>query len=147
VRKSFKGVLNLGYVVVSNVPVEKNGRFGEIMSAEVSGRVERMVAKTILERRVPIRGAEVQFLRDVLGMSQRQLGELLGYSGVAILKWERAKTKRLDRVNEIVVRALMADRHGVKIDASWESLLGISEVPNKFVVDYKDYEREFKEAA
>lgn len=146
-RKNFKGVLNLGYVQVKNVPVERSKRFGELISAEVSGSVERMVARALLERGVPLRGAEVQFLRTVLGISQRQLGELLGYSGVAILKWERSKARRLDRVNEVAVRALMADRYDVKIDTSWESLLGAGVMLKRLIVDYRDYEREFREAA
>ena len=146
-RKNFKGILNLDYIEVKNVPVEKNERLGEIMSAEVSGWVERMAARALLERGVPIRGAEVQFLRGVLGMSQRQLGDLLGYSGVAILKWERGRNRRLDRVNEIAVRALMADRYGIKASQSWETLIGTAEAPKRLVVDYKDYEREFKAAA
>ena len=67
--------------------------------------------------------------------------------GVAILKWERARTKRLDRVNEIAVRALMADRYGVKTSQSWETLIGTSQARKRLVVDYKDYERKFKIAA
>ncbi|MGK5087456.1 hypothetical protein WDW86_07850 [Bdellovibrionota bacterium FG-2] len=144
-RKNFKGVLNLGYIEVKNVPVEKSERFGSVVSAEVSGKVEYLVAKAILKHRVPLRGAEVQFLRDVLGMSQRQLGMLLGYSGVAILKWERAKSKRLDRVNEITLRALMADRYSVKLDTAWASLLGLDATPKKLVVDFKEYEQELRE--
>jgi len=134
-------------VEVKNVPVQKSERFGEVMSAEVSGRIERIVARVILERGVPLRGAEVQYLRAVLAMSQRQLGDLLGYSGVAILKWERAKSRRLDRVNEIAVRALMADRYGVKIDSAWDSLVGASEVPKKVLIDYRNFERDYEDAA
>ncbi|HAR43106.1 MAG TPA: hypothetical protein DCS07_10845 [Bdellovibrionales bacterium] len=146
-RKNFKGVLNLVYIEVKNVPVEKSERWGAVMSAEVSGWVERMVGRAILEQGVPLRGAEVQYLREVIGMSQRQLGNLLGYSGVAILKWERAKSKRLDRVNEIAVRALMAEKFAAMIDTSWAGLLGTDEFPKKLVVDFRSYEDEFKDAA
>jgi len=134
--KTFKGILNLKYVEVQNVPVHKSERFGTTMDAAVLKRVEKIAAIALLEQRVPLRGGEVQFLREVAGISQRKLGQLLGYSGVAILKWERSPNKRLAPVNEVAVRALMAGQLNIKLLGTFEALLGIEKSPKALVLDY-----------
>ena len=101
----------------------------------------------LLLRRRPLTGAEVLFFRSILGISQKQLGMKLGYSDVAILKWERNKTKRLDPVNEVALRALMAGLFGVKLAGTFDALLGDAKAPKKFVLDYKNCSDETLAAA
>ena len=139
-RKKIKGVLNLNYIEVQNVPTEQSEQFGNGVRAEVLKNIEWMAATEILGRKVPIRGMEVKFFRSVLALSQRQLGESLGYSDVAILKWEKAKFRRLDPVNEVAVRAFMAGHFGVKIPGTFEALRGVAESPKKLVIVYKQME-------
>jgi DNA-binding transcriptional regulator YiaG len=139
--KTFKGILNLKYVKVQNVPVHKSERFGATMDAAVHKRVEKIAAIALLEQRVPLRGSEVQFLREVAGISQRKLGHLLGYSGVAILKWERSPNKRLAPVNEVAVRALMAGLLNIKLLGTFEALLGTEKSPKTLVLDFAQMQK------
>jgi len=136
--------MNLANVEVRNVPYVESKRFGRGTAAEVLKKIERLVVEALLTQRRPLHGAEVLFLRSVLGISQKQLGAYLGYSDVAILKWERNKTRRLDPVNEVAVRALMAGLFKVKLLASFESLLGDLKAPKKLVLDYLGSSRDEK---
>lgn len=134
--RTLKGLMNLDYVEIHHVPFVESKRFGRGTDAEVLKKVEIQVARAILLLRRPIRGAEVLFLRSVLGMSQRQLGTKLGYSDVAILKWERNKKKRLDPVNEVAMRALMAGLFEIKLLGTFEALLGNDKSPKRLVLEY-----------
>lgn len=136
--RTLKGFMGLEYVEIRHVPYIESKRFGRGTDAEVLRKVERLVAGALLVQRRPLLGAEVLFFRRVLGISQKQLGTHLGYSDVAILKWERNKTKRLDPVNEVALRALMAGLFKVKLVASFDSLLGDIKAPRKLVLNYND---------
>ena len=134
--RTLKGFMNLDYVEIHHVPFVESKRFGRGTDAEVLKKLERQVARAILLQRRPIHGGEVLFFRSVLGISQKQLGAKLGYSDVAILKWERNKLKRLDPVNEVAMRALMAGLFEIKLLGTFEALLGDNKSPKRLVLDY-----------
>ena len=140
-NRTIKVFMNLDYVEVKHVPFVESKRFGRGTDAQTLKKVERYVAHALLAGRRPLHGAEVLFFRSVLGISQKQLGKKLGYSDVAILKWERAKAKRLDPVNEVAVRALLAGLFGVKLLGTFDALLGDDKAPKKLVLDYEEYEQ------
>ena len=105
-NRTLKGFMNLEYVEVKHVPYVESKKFGKGTDAAVLKKVEMKVAKALLTERRPLRGAEVQFFRAITGLSQKHLGAKLGYSDVAILKWERNETKRLDVVSTHIFRFL-----------------------------------------
>jgi len=140
-NRTLKGFMNLDYVEIHSVPYVESSKYGRGTDAEVLKKIERMIATALITQRRPLRGAEVLFLRSVLGLSQKQVGAHLGYSDVAILKWERNKTRRLDPVNEVAFRALMAGLFEIKLIASFESLLGDKKAPKKLVLDYNKMEQ------
>lgn len=119
----------LDYVYLEDVPVRQT-RYGEALAADLC-LVERDIAREIVRRGIPIRGAEMQFLRKSLGLSLAKFGGLLGLSAPAILKWERARTKRLEPINEVAVRALMAEQLGIEMKAAFTALKGSSETPTR----------------
>jgi hypothetical protein len=61
---------------------------------------------------------------------------------VAILKWERQKLKRLDPVNEVAFRALMAGFFNLKLLGTFAALLGDERSPKKLAVDYDEHAKE-----
>ena len=83
---------------------------------------------------IPIRGAEVQFLRKSLDLSMEKFGRLLGLSAPAILKWERARIKRLAPINEVAVRALMAEHLSIEMKGRFTVLKGNPETPTKLLL-------------
>ena len=54
------------------------------------------------------------------------LDGLLDYSSTAILKWERSGGKRLDKVNEVVVRTWAAEQLRLEISGRLSKLVGVS---------------------
>lgn len=133
--------MNLDFVEIRHVPYVESKRFGKGTDAETLQKVEYLVARALITERRPLRGAEVRFFRSILGMSQKQLGAKLGYSDVAILKWERKKSKRLDPVNEVALRALMAGLFDVKLLGTFDSLLGNNKSAKNLILDYRDAEQ------
>ena len=116
----------LSWLTVTEVPFTKT-KFGKGVSAEVLKKIEEMVSIYIVAKRVPICGAEVEFLRKSFGYSLGRMGAEIGFSSTSILKWERAKKKRLEKVNEIGVRAWAADKLKLEISGRFSKLIGISE--------------------
>jgi len=82
----------LSWLTVTEVPFTKT-KFGKGVSAEVLKKIEEMVSIYIVAKRVPICGAEVEFLRKSFGYSLGRMGAEIGFSSTSILKWERAKKK------------------------------------------------------
>jgi DNA-binding transcriptional regulator YiaG len=119
----------LEYVYLENVPVRKTAH-GEVIDADLA-RIERQIAIEVVRHGVPIRGAEVQFLRKSLGLSLERFGKMLGLSAPAILKWERARGKRLEPTNEVGVRALMAEQLGIPLQGKFTVLKGTPDTPQR----------------
>ena len=136
VKKTLKGIGSLDYVEVRNVPMRIYETHGEVVHSKVLGELEKMVAREIISRRLPLRGYEVQFFRQIFALSQRALAEQLGLSHVAILKWERAKGKRLDKVNEVAFKALMAGMLNMNISASIDALYGPDQETSRLLLDF-----------
>jgi DNA-binding transcriptional regulator YiaG len=136
VLKTIKGVANLNYPEVHGVPMIIDDEFGESIHAQVLGEVEQQVASEIISRKLPIRGAEVAFLRKALGLSRLEFAKGLSLSDVAVLKWERAKEKRLVPINEIAVRAYFAQKLGVKLPGTFDALVGSDSVPKKLSIQF-----------
>jgi DNA-binding transcriptional regulator YiaG len=125
-------ICGLEYVYLENVPVRQT-KHGPVLDADLS-IVERMIAEEIIRQRIPIRGAEVQFLRKALGASMQKFGALLGLSAPAILKWEKARAKRLQPANEVAVRALMAEQLQIALEGKFTVLKGAEHTPERISV-------------
>ena len=136
VRKTLKGVGNLDYVEVRQVPMKHYAGYGDSIDAQVLKEIEKQVAREIILRRIPARGQEVEYFRNIFGLSQRDFAQKLGLSHVAILKWEKAKIKPLDLVNEVAVKALIAGMLGLRLPASIEALSSEGDFPKKLTFEY-----------
>jgi DNA-binding transcriptional regulator YiaG len=122
-------ICGLDYVYLKNVPI-RNTTHGQVLAVDMSV-VEVEIAREIVKQGIPIRGAEVQFLRKSLALSMDRFGKLLGLSAPAILKWERARTRRLAPINEVAVRALMAEQLDVELKGRFTILKGNAKTPTR----------------
>jgi hypothetical protein len=122
-------ICGLDYVYLKNVPTRQTTH-GEILDVDIAA-IELEIAGEIVRQGIPIKGAEVQFLRKSLGLSLEKFGKLLGLSAPAVLKWERARTKRLAPINEVAVRALMAEKLDIELQGRFTTLKGNSETPSR----------------
>jgi DNA-binding transcriptional regulator YiaG len=119
----------LDYVYLKDVPVQATNH-GEVLAVDLA-LIEKDIAREIVRRGIPIRGAEVQFLRKSQSLSMERFGKLLGISAPAILKWERARARRLHPINEVAVRALMAERLSIDMGGRFTELRGNSGTPKR----------------
>lgn len=122
-------ICGLDYVYLKDVPIRQTIH-GEVLAIDLPF-IERDIAREIVRQGIPIRGAEVQFLRKSLALSMEKFGNLLGLSAPAILKWERARTKRLTPINEVAVRALLAEQLDIELKGRFTVLKGNSATPTR----------------
>jgi DNA-binding transcriptional regulator YiaG len=120
----------LDYVYLENVPVAMTASGSSYVDLPM-GEIDGAIARKIVAERVPLRGAEVAFLRKALGMTLNQWGERLGLTAAAILKWERARDKRLSKINEAAVRSLCADLLDIPMDGRWSVLIANDRAPER----------------
>jgi DNA-binding transcriptional regulator YiaG len=125
-------ICGLDYVYIQDAPIRRTAH-GDVLDTDIE-LLERGIAAEIVRQGIPIRGAEVIFLRRVLGLSMHRFGKLLSLSGPAILKWERARSKRLEPVNEVSVRSLMAEKLGVELEGKFTVLRGNPETPARLLL-------------
>lgn len=118
----------LDYVYI-RVPVQ-NADGEEFIDLPV-GVIEKAIAKKIIEARVPIRGAEVLFLRKTFGMSLKDWASEFGLSAAGVMKWEKNSSTRLSKVNEAAVRALSAEKLKIEISGEWSNLISKQNTPKR----------------
>src|SRR5665213_1851243 len=115
--KKWKGELKnatpLEYIVFKYVPM-RSSKHGDIIDLDLEV-LERLAAQAIGEQLVPLRGKEVRFLRKVMGLSYEKFAGPMDLSAATVMKWERAESDRLHLVNEVTVRAFVAERLGLHV--------------------------------
>lgn len=136
--KALKGVGSLNYIEVKDVPMRVDPELGNLIDSHVIDRLEKLAAQALVMNNIPIRGKEVQFIRNAFSLSQREFAEKLHLSHVAIFKWEKAKNRRLDLVNEVAVKALVSGMFGLDVSASLDTLVGHGEVPKRLIIEYSE---------
>ena len=124
--KKWKGDLKnptpLEYIVFKNVPMHSS-KHGDVIDLD-PGVLEMLAAKAVIEARIPLRGKEVRFLRKVLGLSYEKFAGPMDLSAATVMKWEKAEFDRLHLVNEVAVRAFVAERLGLHIEGVFSKLVG-----------------------
>ena len=131
-KEDLKGLMGLDYILFKNVPMRQS-EYGPVIDLE-PGVLEKLAAQAVIEQRIPIRGKEVKFLRKTLGLSMEKFATKLELTSGAVFKWERNPEERLHSINEIVVRAFVAEILGVEISGKYSALLGKSEQPEELIL-------------
>lgn len=110
------------YILFKKVPM-KDSKHGTIIDCDPS-ILEHMAAVAILKEKIPLRGMEVQFLRKVVGLSMEKFANRLGLTSGTVFHWEKNSEERLLIVNELAVKALLADLLDVEISGKLSDLIG-----------------------
>jgi len=114
----------LEYVTVK-LPVSRaSSKHGELVDAKTWEIAEKMVARAIITHSLPLRGIEVQYLRKTLGYPLRDFAAMLGISHTALAKWEKQPKRRLEPMNEVGVRTLMAQLLKLEMRGWFGELVG-----------------------
>lgn len=124
-KDRIKGIGGLDYITFLNVPMRES-KHGPVIDMDPF-ELERMAARAIIEGGTPLRGAEVRFLRKVLGLSLEKFAVRLGLVSGSVFKWEKAETTRLHPINEVAVRTFMAEQLKISLPGAFSKLVGQSE--------------------
>ena len=123
------GIGDLDYFIFKGVPM-RNSQWGPVV--ELSEKImEELASRAIIEHRLPIRGKEIRFLRKSLGLTLAAFAEKLNLTPSSILKWERANEERLHPINEVAVRALVAEEMKIDVVGKYSVLRGKEMTPEK----------------
>ena len=131
--EDIRGFLGLEYIVLTNVPI-RDTQFGEVIDVKPNV-LENITARAIITHRVPIRGKEVKFLRKTLGLSLERFASEIKLTSGSIFKWERAADERLHPINEIAVRAFVAEQLNIDLSGKYSELVASKEFPKEIVLN------------
>lgn len=120
--EDLSGWEGLTYLRLKGVPMKRSKNTGVIDFDQ--GKLEKLIAKSILKNRIPIRGKELKLLRSVVRLSLNRFAYRLGLTYGAIFSWEKATRQRLAPINEIAVRLMCAEELGIELSGRFSDLLG-----------------------
>ncbi len=101
----------LEYVTIIHIPVIRIGDSHPSPLIRTHSKINEAVAKAILRKNLPIRGKELKFFRkDVLKLSFDKFAKELEITLVTVFNWEKEATQPLHPINELAIRALMAEK-------------------------------------
>ena len=122
-------ICGLDYIFIQ-APVSKATNKEEYINLPM-GVIEKAIARRLIEARVPIKGAEVVFLRKTFGMTLKDWAAEFGLSAAGVLKWEKSRESRLSKVNEAAVRALSAEKLDLPMLGKWSNLVAKANTPKR----------------
>jgi len=126
-KEDLRGIGTLDYIVFKNVPM-RDSKWGPIV--ELNAQImSDLATRAVIEKGLPIRGLEVNFLRKSLGLTMQEFSKKMGLTMGAVQKWEKAATVRLHPVNEVAVRTLVAEEFDIEIPGKFSRLVGIEKTP------------------
>lgn len=120
--EDIRGWQDFGYLQLKGVPMKRSKDTGVIDFDQ--HKLEKLIAKGILENRVPLRGKELKLLRSVVRLSLNRFAYRLGITYGAVFAWEKAEKRRLTPINEIAVRLLCAEELNLEVPSRYSELIG-----------------------
>jgi DNA-binding transcriptional regulator YiaG len=67
------------------------------------------ICRALCKKPGKLTGAEFRYIRNALLLSQKMLGQLVGYTEQAVAKWE--KSGKIPKVIDLTIRLLFNERH------------------------------------
>lgn len=78
--------------------------YGEAVRIEDAEGLDRVIAESLLNGTSPLTGKELRFIRQLLGLSQADLGSFLGKDSQSVARWE--KSGKVEPTAERLARVL-----------------------------------------
>jgi DNA-binding transcriptional regulator YiaG len=96
----------LPYVFLKNGFERVETPYGKGVTIHDLPGLHKAIAQILIGSTHPLLGCEFRFLRTELGLSQAELGELLGRDVQSVARWEKGRNQRVDPAAERVLRVL-----------------------------------------
>lgn len=95
----------LDNVWLTNGYTIKQTPYGEAVQIEDPDGLDRVIACSLLKGTSPLSGKELRFIRQLLGLSQPDLGALLGKDAQSVARWE--KSDKVEPTAERLARIIL----------------------------------------
>ncbi len=118
----FKNYLGLDYITVHVRPDRISEEHGPVVSAERFRKIDQIIAARIISQPRPIRGKELKAIRKTLSLGVREFATAIGVTHPTVLNWEKARNRRLERADEVFIRIFFAEKLGITLKTSIETL-------------------------
>lgn len=128
-KEDIVGIGQLDYFVFKDVPM-RDSEWGPVIEMRLQ-TMETLALRALVIQRIPIRGLEVKFIRKCLGLTIQEFASKLRLTHGAIQAWEKAEKARLLPMNEIALRALVAEELKIDIVGHFSELLGVASTPKR----------------
>ncbi len=110
----------------------KRTPYGKRVSIDNLDGLHKVIATAVVNKKAPLSGEEIRFLRVEMDLSQRSLGGLLGKKDQTVALWERGKQDVPESVDYLM-------RHIYKQHINERSIY-VEEVERLKALDQQDYE-------
>jgi len=96
-------------VWLKNGYVERNTPYGKTVSFHDLDGLVMAICNALIKKQGRLTGAEFRYIRTALLLSQKSLGQAVGYTEQAVAKWE--KTGKVPKAIDLMLRMLFARKH------------------------------------
>ncbi len=130
--------------------------YGKTISFEDVDGLTKTICIALTEKQGKLTGAEFRYLRLHMLMSQKALGQLLGYTEQAVAKWE--KSGKIPKAIDLIVRRIFIEKNSgnTKINSVINTLnliervastrIILSEKQRKWKADFAEDDQELEAA-
>ena len=96
-------------VWLRNGYVERNTPYGKAVSFHDLDGLVLAICSALINKPGKLTGAEFRYVRNALLLSQKSLGQAVGYTEQAVAKWE--KSGKVPKAIDMMLRMLFARKH------------------------------------
>ncbi|KQT96956.1 helix-turn-helix domain-containing protein [Rhizobium sp. Leaf453] len=83
--------------------------YGDGVSIQDTAGLHRAIGEWLIERPMPLNGAELRFVRLEMELTQRDLAGILGAEEQSVRRWEKQRDKALSGPADRLLRALYSE--------------------------------------
>jgi len=113
----------LDNVILVGLKKVKDDHGEECVTIPNINKLHEAIAMNILKRNGGMTGAELKFLRTLMGMTQAELGKIVNREAQTIGRWERSEFED-DPNAEAIIRLVAAERLSLNLDAPIQDVTG-----------------------
>lgn len=96
-------------VWLKNGYVERSTPYGKTVSFHDLDGLVVAICNALVKKQGRLSGAEFRYIRTALSLSQKSLGQAVGYTEQAVAKWE--KTGKVPKAIDLMLRMLFVRKH------------------------------------
>lgn len=111
----------LDNVYIEGVEVTRDDTGDEVVRLPNIGLLHRLIAKALVDKRGPLTGRELRFLRTEMGYTQAELARIVQVDTQTVGRWERGETP-IPGAADMLVRKLVLERLGLEETVPVEEL-------------------------